>query len=445
MPTNSPLTLAPGTKSLASRYAMVTGSVGGLLLGLVAGVVSHESDSAFLHAASPYINGIGALWLNALSAVLIPLTVVNVISAVLRGGDVRTSGVLSARAFVLFCIWMTIGSVLTLAIVPLVLNQMTIDPATVTGMVKSVSADAMAAAQARPAPSSPADVAAMLMPRNLLNAALKEELLPLLIASIGFAFAVLRTSDESRETVTRMARGVSDALLVMVMWIINLMPIGAFAMAFTFAENAGWGVAGVLGKFTLMVSVAMIALTLLMYPLTWWAAKVPMRQFAAAAVPAQVAALSTRSSLASLPGLLQSANRLGIRPEVANLALPLSVAVFKINRTSSTLIKLFFVCWMFNIDLSVLQIALFTVTSMIMSFAVLGIPNGGGSYKSMALYLALGVPLEGYILLGAVEPIVDIFKTVLNVTGDLSVTAVLDRRSIPQATPAVSEEALAAA
>ncbi|MET0659601.1 MAG: cation:dicarboxylase symporter family transporter [Steroidobacteraceae bacterium] len=424
---------------------MVTGSVGGLVLGIVAGVASHGSDNSLLHSASPYIAGIGALWINALGAVVIPLTVVNVIAAVLRTGDARQSGVMSAKAFALFCIWMTLGAILTLMIVPFVINQLTIDPAIVTGMVKSVSADALVAAQARPAPSSPSDVAAMLMPRNLLKAALNEELLPLLIASIAFAFAVLRTGHESRETITRVVRGLSDALLVVVGWVISLMPLGAFAMAFTFAENVGWGVAGILGQFTMLVSAAMIGLTLLMYPLTWLFAKVPMRQFAAAAVPAQLAALSTRSSLASLPGLLQSASRLGIRSEVANLALPLSVAVFKVNRTSSTLIKLLFLCWMFNIDLTVWQVASFTVTSMIMSFAVLGIPNGGGGWKSMAVYLSLGIPIEGYVLLGAVEPIVDIFKTVLNVTGDLSVTAVLDRRTPAPEVVAASEESLSAA
>src|SRR4029079_8143608 len=140
MPSKSTLTFTSGSKAFAARYAMVTGSVGGLVLGIVAGVLSDGNDSSFLRAASPYIAGIGALWVNALGAVVIPLTVVNVISAVLRTGDARQSGVLSAKSFALFCIWMTIGSILTLMVVPLVLNQMTIDPATVTGMVKSVSA-----------------------------------------------------------------------------------------------------------------------------------------------------------------------------------------------------------------------------------------------------------------------------------------------------------------
>ena len=120
---------------------------------------------------------------------------------------------------------------------------------------------------------------------------------------------------------------------------------------------------------------------------------------------------------------------LGLRPDVANLALPLSVAVFKVNRTTSSVVKMLFLAYMFNIDLSALQILTFTVTVMILSFSALGIPGGGGAWKSMAAYLVLGLPLEGYILLGATDPIVDIFKTVLNVTGDMSVAAVLDRRS----------------
>lgn len=410
-------------------YAMVSGSIGGLLLGLVAGAGSHGAESGLLHEASPYIKAAGTLWLNALSAIVIPLMAANVIAAVLRGKDARETSILSGKVFSLFVVWLVIGAVFTLTLMPLVLSTLTVDTSTVRAMTASLPAQAIAAVQTRPPLTTPTDVVTLLVPRNLLKAALNEELLPILIFAIAFAFAILKTNTESREMLSRFFRAVADALFQMVRWLVAFLPFGAFAMAFMFTESAGVGVAGVLAQFTLLSCGAMLAFTLFLYPLTSLTSGVSIRTFAAGVLPAQLAAVSTRSSLASLPALLEGGTtKLRLDPMVANLALPLSVAMFKVNRTISSLVKMLFIAHLFSVPLGIVQIVTFTVTVMILSFTNLGIPGGGGSFKSMAAYMAIGLPIEGYVLLEATDAIADIFKTVLNVTGDMSVTTVLDRR-----------------
>jgi len=151
-------------------------------------------------------------------------------------------------------------------------------------------------------------------------------------------------------------------------------------------------------------------------------------RFAQGVLPSQLVALSTRSSLASLPALLTGArDSLKLNPAVASLTLPLAVSMFKINRTISSIFSFLVLGYLFNIDLSTAQVLTFFITTLILSFSSVGIPMGGNAMLSMPAYLAAGIPLEGYLMLKTVGAVPDIFKTLINVTGDMSVATILDR------------------
>jgi Na+/H+-dicarboxylate symporter len=90
-------------------------------------------------------------------------------------------------------------------------------------------------------------------------------------------------------------------------------------------------------------------------------------------------------------------------------------------------LKVLFLAHVFGIDIPPARMAAFIATVVILSFTALGVPGGGGAFKTLPAYLAAGVPLEGIIILEAADAIPDIFKTVLNVTGDLAVAVLLTR------------------
>jgi Na+/H+-dicarboxylate symporter len=184
----------------------------------------------------------------------------------------------------------------------------------------------------------------------------------------------------------------------------------------------------ILLSYLVMVCTLLTLATILLYPITCLLGGVSLRQFAAGVLPAQSVALSTRSSLASLPALLEgSKDILKLNPAVANLTLPLAVSVFKTNRTISSTFSLLVLGHIFGLDLGPIEITTFVITSMILSFSSVGIPMGGNSMLALPAYLAAGVPLEGYLLLKTVNPISDVPKTLVNVTGDMSVATVLNR------------------
>jgi len=187
--------------------------------------------------------------------------------------------------------------------------------------------------------------------------------------------------------------------------------------------------------------------TILLYPFTAVAGRVSIPRFAKAVAPAQLVAVGSRSSLASLPALVAGGQQhLGLPPSATGFVLPLAVASFKLNRVVSGPVKLLFLAHVFQLSLGLPQLAAFLATEIILSFSTVGIPSMG-SVRSIPAYLAAGIPVEAVLLLNAVDTIPDVFKTLTNVTADMSAATILSRRErraaaassiAPTLSPAVS-------
>ncbi|MBI5709222.1 MAG: cation:dicarboxylase symporter family transporter [Candidatus Eisenbacteria bacterium] len=237
---------------------------------------------------------------------------------------------------------------------------------------------------------------------------------------------------------------MAQAMSVLLRWILWLMPPGIFCLTYVLAVRAGPASAGAVGIFVTLDSALLVGFTLLLYPLVMAVGRVPMRRFARAVAPAQTVAASTRSSLASLPALVRGAERqLGLPAAVTGLVLPLSVATFKMNRTISSTAKLLFLAHVYGVPLAPVQVATFVATVLLLSFSTPGIPSVG-SVQTLPVYLSFGIPVEGVLILGAVDAIPDVFKTVLNVTADMGATALVARMAGIKAAPAGPADAGAA-
>ena len=109
------------------------------------------------------------------------------------------------------------------------------------------------------------------------------------------------------------------------------------------------------------------------------------------------------------------------------VVLPLAVALFKLSRTVSAPLRLFVLAHVYQIPLSAGTVAIFLVTIVRLSFGTVGLPSGVLPIPTLPAYLAAGILIEGVVILEAVDAIPDIFKTVLNVTGNMSAATILAR------------------
>jgi Na+/H+-dicarboxylate symporter len=158
------------------------------------------------------------------------------------------------------------------------------------------------------------------------------------------------------------------------------------------------------------------------------AGRIPLRRFARAALPPQLIAFSSSSSIAALPALVETAEKnLQLPERVTGFVLPLAVSTFKIAAPVSWTIGALFIGWFYGVPLHAGSVATIAFAAVFLAFAVPGIPRGAFIMLT-PLFLAIGLPAKGIGILIAVDAIPDVFATVLNTTGHL-VAATLVARS----------------
>jgi proton glutamate symport protein len=399
-----------------------------LALALALGTWGHLSDAPGFAALESVVKPLGALWMAALQMTVLPLVVLKLLAAIVGAPSSESVGRLGLRTMLLFVAMLAAVAVLTLLIAPPFIALYDADPATLASLraTTEIPPDAIAK-------SSPATLGAWVagfLPRNLIDAASKGDILPILLFTAVFGIAITRLPDEQRLPLTTTFQGLSAATLKVVHWILFASPLGVFALTYSPALHTGAGAAGMLGAFVLLVSALLILVTLLLYPVTALLGRTSMRTFARAAVPAQLVAISTRSSIASLPALIEGAAQHLRLPAISTgFVLPMTVALFKINRPISGVAKVLFLAHVYGVPLSAGTIAAFIATVMLLSFSTVGLPNGGTAFATLPAYLAAGMPIEAIIVLEATSTVPDIFKTLLNVTGDMSAATILSRSS----------------
>jgi proton glutamate symport protein len=403
---------------LIPRVSFTTWSLLALAAALALGAWGHVSGAPAFTTLERFLQPLGALWMAALQLTVLPLVILKLLAAIVSAPSNESVGRLGIRTVLLFVTMLIAAAVLTLVIAPPFIAMYDADPATLASLRATTQI---------PAAASDA-TATSAMPRNLFVAASKGELLPILLFTAVFGAAVTRLPDEQRLPLTNLFQGLSAAMLTVVQWILIGTPLGVFALTYSPALRSGAGAAGMLGAFVVLVCALIVVFTLLLYPVTALFGRIPMRTFARGVAPAQLVALSTRSSIASLPALIDGATRTLKLPATATgFVLPLTVAVFKMNRPISTTAKLLFVAHVYNVPLHASTIVVFLATVILLSFTAVGVPDGGVAFTTLPAYLAAGLPIEAIVVLEATTTIPDIFKTLLNVTGDMSAAAILSR------------------
>ena len=420
------------------KLSFTTWSLLALALALLLGTWGHVSGAPAFATLEQIVKPLGAVWMAALQMTVLPLVVLKLLAAIVSAPSNESLGRLGLRTLLVFIVMLAAAGVLTLVIAPPFIALYDADPATLASLRASteIPADAQTASGS----------ALSLLPRNLIAAASKGDILPVLLFTAVFAIAITRLPDEQRVPLTTTFQALSAAMLKVVHWILFATPVGVFALTYSPALRAGAGAAGMLGAFIVLVSALLLVFTLLLYPVTAIFGRTSMRTFARAVAPAQLVAVSTRSSIASLPALIEGATQhLRLPATSTGFVLPLTVAIFKINRPISTMAKLLFIAHVYAVPLSTGTIAVFLATVMLLSFSSAGVPDGGTAFATLPAYLAAGLPIEAIIVLEATTTIPDIFKTLVNVTADMSAATMLSRSSRGALTVPELDEELAVA
>lgn len=401
-----------------------------LIAGIALGALLQSLNNAALNSAAEIVAAFGAVWLNALRMTVVPLVFALLVAAVASVANAVATGRLAARAVLLFTAFLFFAGVYVVFAANGLLWLWPVDREAADAFLAGAAQSGVEPARL----SGFSDWLQSLVPVNVFRAAAEDAILPLTVFAILFGFAATRLSPEPRAQLVGLFTAIADTMVVIIHWILLAAPFGVFALALGVGLTVGFGAAGLLAQYAIIVSLCIIGVTLFGYLFAVLFGRIGLLKFAAAIAPAQVVAASTQSSIATLPAMIEVARGgLNVPKRVADLVLPMAVAVFRFTSPVGNLAVCFFVAALYGHEPSLLQIGGAIFVAYAISIAAVGLPGQVSFITSVApICAALGLPTEVLGILIAVEVVPDIFRTIGNVTGDLMATTIL-RRADPGA------------
>lgn len=387
--------------------------VGGLLAGIVgaaAGAPAMVSDLAGL---------LGGLWLRALQMTIIPLVAALLVLGLVQMILAARVGTAARRMLAVMVAVQLAGGAFTSIAMPALLRAFPVPE----------GAGAFLAQTPQSVGEVPRvlDFMASLVSPNIVAAAAETAMLPLTLFFVMFAVAITRLPGDQGDRLLGFFHALGNVMLLIIGWVLAIAPVGVFALAYGVGVQSGGGAFAALGHYVLTVTAMGAFILVLAYAIAMGLGRTG-GQFVSAVLPAQAVALSTQSSLASLPAMLDSAGRLGLRASTSEFVLPLSVVIFRATSAAMNLAVVYYIAALAGIDISpAIAVAGILIASVI-SLSAVSLPGSISFVVSIGpIALAMGVPVEPLALLVAVEMLPDLMRTLGNVTMNVAVTSAVDR------------------
>jgi Na+/H+-dicarboxylate symporter len=396
----------------------------GLVTGFVLGLALAGSSSPAVVTLLAVIAPIGTIFINLIRMTVIPLVASMLVASV---GSLASSGALGragARAATAALAMLSITAVATVLIATPVLARVQIDQAAAMAL-RGPSVGAAGSSVTPPGTPALAQWFVDLVSPNVVKAAADGAMLPVIVFSVLFGAALAGVNAERRDAVLRVTQGIADAMQRLVSGILELAPVGVFALAVPLASKLGLAAAGaVIAYIVLVVLLTVAAGAVLLYPVGIIAGSMSPSAFVSFCAPAQAVAFASRSSLAAMPAMIESGERANLPPIVVRFVLPLAASVFRLGAAVAMPVGVLFLARLYGATLSPAQLASIVFTVILTSFAVPGVP-GGSIIAMVPVLAAVNLPIDGIGILLAVDTIPDMFRTTANVTGSLTLAAVL--------------------
>jgi len=383
-----------------------------VLLALVLGVATGFAVGEDIVA----IKWIGDLFIRLIKMLVVPLIFFSLVGGVAAIGDIRRLGSVGGRAMALFfstaIIAVTTGMVLATLVKP------------GSGLVIELP---NGTAPPPPPEQSLVEMIIAIVPENPVMSMAQGQILPVIIFAIMFGMALLMTGDEAKP----LTRGIEAASAVMQRLTIIVMeftPFGVFALMAWVAGTFGFEALVPLSKLVILNYVGCGIILLLVYPaILRFIARLPTLDFYRGIVDAQAVAFSTASSNATLPITLRCVQRnLGVSKSISSFAVALGATV-NMNGTAMYLgVIAIFGAQAFGVELTWISYLLIGLTATLGAIGTAGVPGAGLIMMSLVLS-AIGVPLETIAFVAGINHLLDMMRTMTNVTGDAVVAVAVGR------------------
>ena len=417
-------------RNLALHWKIIIGMILGVTFGLLAITIGWDQFT------DDWIKPFGTIFINLLKLIAVPLVFASLIKGVASLSDISKLSRIGSKTIALYLV----STIIAVTTGLLIVN--TVQPGKYFSEQKRIEfkekyaskTEAKMAAAANVKEQGPLQFMVDIVPQNIINASTSNKnMLQVIFFAILFGIAMIMLPEEKTVYVKGFFEGVNDIILQIVDLIMLSAPYGVFALLASLMVDFSDGdvhnvieLFSALGLYSLVVIVGLLMMIFIVYPILLKVfTNVKYIDFFKGIMPAQMLAFSTSSSAATLPVTMERCeDHIGVSKEISSFVLPLGATINMDGTSLYQAVAAVFIAQAFGVDLDLSQQLTIVLTATLASVGAAAVP-GAGLVMLVIVLGAVGMDPEGVALIFAVDRILDMLRTVVNVTGDATVATVI--------------------
>lgn len=418
-------------KNIPLHYQIIIGLIFGVLWGFFSIYSGMDPDFTI-----NFIKPLGTIFVNLLKMIAVPLVLTSLILGIASLNDIKKLSRIGGKTIVIYLFTTIIAITIGLVLVNLIQPGKKLPEVTRINLIEvyqnNVQSKIAVVSDIKDQPLLQPLVD--MVPENIFFAmGDNTKMLQVVLFAVFFGVALIQVTGERKNSVVSFFDGFNEAILKMINYLMLMAPLGTFALiASLIVETAGRDVSNALNILSGLlwyagtVILGLFIMTFFIYPILikFFSSQSP-KLFFKALKPVQLLAFSTSSSNATLPlTMKQCENELQIPEEITSFVLPLGATINMDGTSLYQGVAAVFIAQSLNIDLTVTDQLMILLTATLASIGSAGVP-GAGMVMLVIVLESIGVPTAGIALIIAVDRILDMCRTVVNVTGDATVALII--------------------
>ncbi|WP_417867896.1 dicarboxylate/amino acid:cation symporter [Xanthomarina gelatinilytica] len=411
--------LIKGRLWLQVIVGLLLGAALGLLLNPSTGLVSERVGSWLAN----WLELPGQIFMRLIQMVMIPLIFASIISGIVSNtsDNLKTFGL---RLFLYFVFTTTVAIIIGLSITLLMKPGEYV--LSLGGFPESGEKQILPTEQANLIDNIPMAIS-NLIPNNPLESILMGEMLGVVIFTIIIGIAITQLKDVTAQPIIRFTEAIQKICMIVVSWAMKLVPYAVFGLMGALLSRIGIGIFLGLGYYMSVVIIGLFILMSFYLLLVLFVGKKNPFKYLKAIKEPQLLAFSTASSAAVMPVSMKTAEEnLKIPSNISDFVIPIGATINMDGTALFQCVTTLFMAQAYGIELSLINLILITATVIAASIGTPAIPGGGVIILATVLQSA-GIPADGLIVIIGIDRILGMFRTVVNVTGDLTACLVFNR------------------
>ena len=417
---------------LMSKLSLHVKILAGMFFGVIVGILAVKLN--FSQLIIDWIKPFGTIFINLLKLIAVPIVFVSLIKGISSLNDIAKLSKIGVRSILLYLSSTILAVTIGLVLVNIINPGESLSNSLDSDFFKNQAAQSVVLEKSKIAEEvknqSPLQFLVDIVPSNIfLSATDNSKMLQIIFFSILFGISLVVLPNNKVTYVKGFFDGLNEVVLKMVSFIMDYSPYGVFALIAGLIVEFGASASLFMGLtyYSLTVILGLLIMIFCVYPVFLKIfTNTDIIKFFKGILPAQMLAFSTSSSAATLPVTIDCCEKnLGIKKEVSSFVLPLGATINMDGTSMYQAIAAVFIAQVLGLDLDVSQQLTIVLTATLASIGSAAVP-GAGMVMLVIVLSSIGISADKIALIFAVDRILDMLRTVVNVTGDSSIAKIID-------------------